>query len=235
MTHAAISEIHFGLDRSTLLEGPDWGEIDEDASVAAYRAALQKRLQQAFPAAIVEIVDVPRIRSWAFRADGSDAGRATCASVWYDTATDIDEQLFNEPDAWLVARRPVTVTEQELELGSALEAELAEVGLGLGLKESTTATPTRAQRALAHRRLRVHFEQVIAEELLEQVAVEHDLECELVAISEGWAIIRPDSTDPLQLDPEPLAAGDTPLAAVLELQRDLDADANWAAPGPVER
>jgi hypothetical protein len=103
MTHAAITEIHYGLDRNTLLEGPDWGEIDEDASVAAYRAALQERLEQAFPAAIIEIVDVPRIRSSAIRADGSDAGQATCASAWYDTATEIDEQLFNEADVWLVA------------------------------------------------------------------------------------------------------------------------------------
>lgn len=101
MTDSAITEIHYGLDRTSLLVGPDWGEIDEDASVAAYRAALQERLQQAFPAATVEI-NQPRIHSWAVRADGSDAGQATCASPWYETATDLDEQLFAEPDVWLM-------------------------------------------------------------------------------------------------------------------------------------
>jgi hypothetical protein len=121
----------------------------------------------------------------------------------------------------ITAKRPVTVTEQEMVLGDALFDELIQVFLGLETDAGTT--PTRAHRALAHRRLRRHFEQLIAEEQLEQVALAHDLECELLRPQpDNWLVIPAGQIERGE-DLEPLATGDTPLAAVLELQRDLDA------------
>jgi hypothetical protein len=116
------------------------------------------------------------------------------------------------------AKRPVTVAEQELILGDALSDELHKVG-GLGLETDAGTAPTRAHRALAHRQLRAHYEQVIAEQLLEQVALAHDLECELVAEAgaTSWLVIGPDWVE----GDDPLATGAGPLTAVLELQRSL--------------
>jgi hypothetical protein len=123
------------------------------------------------------------------------------------------------------ARRPVTVTEQECMLGDALIDELDKGGLGLETDAGTSLT--RAQWALAHRRLRAHYEQLIAEELLEQVALAHDLECELLEPAgehtERFWIVPADQADRDPACMEPLATGTGPLAAVLELQRDLDA------------
>jgi hypothetical protein len=123
------------------------------------------------------------------------------------------------------ARRPVTVTEQEMILADSLSAELWEIGLALEAEPGTT--PTRAHRALAHRQLQRHYEQLTAEDLLEQVALAHDLECELIERGSAYEIVAAtESAGPSGSgDAELLAAGDTPLAAVLELQRDLDAAA----------
>jgi hypothetical protein len=116
------------------------------------------------------------------------------------------------------AKRPVTVTELELFGGDALLAEL-EVG-GLGLETDAGTAPTRAQRALAHRQLRRHYELVIAEELLEQLALAHDLEYELLDDGDEWLIV---TSGEVAMESGPLATGAGPLAAVLELQRDLGA------------
>ncbi len=94
-----ITEIHYGLDPTALLEGPDWGDIDEEASVAAYRASLKERLEQAFPAATVEICELPRARSWAH----PDNRAPSDSPHWFELARRIDEELFQDTDAWLVA------------------------------------------------------------------------------------------------------------------------------------
>jgi len=94
----SITEIHYGLEPAALFNGDGWDGVDETASLAAYREELQKRLQQAFPTATIELLDVPSVRSWAHPNNAMPSDN----QQWYETCQLIDEQLFQEPEEWLV-------------------------------------------------------------------------------------------------------------------------------------
>jgi hypothetical protein len=112
-----------------------------------------------------------------------------------------------------------TVSERDERLGKTLIDKLRALGLSIDREQR------RADYAHAYQLVEALVLEVRADDLLEQLAEEHPeiTPCELRQLPDGdWTIIRPSSTDPLQIDPEPLATGDTPLEAVEELRRDLE-------------
>jgi hypothetical protein len=119
------------------------------------------------------------------------------------------------------ARLPRTVTERDRRLGQELSRQLEEAGL------QVTAYRGRGEvwqdLALAYRIVEPIVLEVRAEELLEQLAVEHEIECELVEGSGEWLILGPGDDRAPMAETEPLAVGDTPLDAAEELRRELEA------------
>lgn len=89
-----IEEIHFGLDITTLFCGDGWEDVDESASAARYAEQLKDRIQRAYPSARVYIEQEPRTRGWCIPSEHQDTVLAECS--------EIDEQLFNEIDAWVI-------------------------------------------------------------------------------------------------------------------------------------
>jgi hypothetical protein len=117
------------------------------------------------------------------------------------------------------ARLPRTVTEQEQRLGLKLEDLLRKHELQLTDRRGCGVPEL--ELGLAYQLAEALVLEVRAEELLEQLAVEHEIECELQQLLDGgWVILPPgDSPDDYAL----LATGSTPLEAVEELRRDLEA------------
>jgi hypothetical protein len=120
------------------------------------------------------------------------------------------------------AKHPRTVSEREQRLGQELSRQLKEVGL------QVTAYRGRGEAgldlALAYQLAEALVLEVRAEELLEQLAVEHEIECELVEMrdtAQRWWIVDSEP-DPDGQDFGPLATGTAPLEAVEELRRDLE-------------
>jgi hypothetical protein len=95
-----VSTIYYGLDVTAIFAGDGWENTDEEASAQLYREELTRRLSAAFPGTEVEIIDQPRIRSWA-EIEG-EITMAGDSPSWYETAVALDEALFDDGGEWIV-------------------------------------------------------------------------------------------------------------------------------------
>jgi hypothetical protein len=139
---------------------------------------------------------------------------------WWEPAEGVDVDIS-------AAKRPRTVTERDERLGRELEERLRENGLDITYRQQRGHYVDEPELALAYQLAEALVLEAHAERLLEQLATEHGLECEMAppgAPGEGWDIV--DTGAPTSAPGEliVLATSSTPLEAVEELQRDLLAD-----------
>lgn len=114
----------------------------------------------------------------------------------------------------------IAVTEREVRLAALLQSRLHDHSLTIG---SVSGPITQAAFLVAYQIAAELVHEVRAEELLEQLAEEHEIECELLEADGVWLIVPYTSWGEAGAEHgEPLAAGDTPAAAVEELRRDLE-------------
>jgi len=148
-------------------------------------------------------------------ADAIDAlwrylGPRAAPEGWWQPAEGVEVDIS-------AAKLPRTVTEREVRLGLELSRQLHRRGLMIDTIAGAHALGI--DLGLAYQIAAALAEDVRVEEQLEQLAVEHDLVCELIAVfNDGYAITR--ATAP-GVD-EQLATGDTPAEAVEALRRELE-------------
>lgn len=117
------------------------------------------------------------------------------------------------------AKRPRTVTDAEVRLGHLLDQRLDRLGLCIDNEAGTGARGL--DYGLAWQEAAQLAEEVRVEKLLEQVARDNEIECELVQDGHlGW-IVQQDTLSGL---PDVLATGSTPAEAVEELRRELEGE-----------